>query len=185
MKNLYPQTGEGTAYLAPTFYVKTSILFIFLVILTQIPLQAKPWSIGNYFSLNRSNLNTAIFEGGFGLNVLSNINLTPEVDCLNEIRYPSGTISAPTDGVTKNISTCNYGGEYAEINQVVAGREYRFNSSVNTDYFTIRQGSYNGTIVTQGVVPITLTAATNANLYVHVNSNANCGTNSTCRTTTR
>jgi hypothetical protein len=94
-----------------------------------------------------------------------------------------GTITAPTAPNSATISTCNFGGEYATINSAVAGTSYTFTSSVATDFLTVRQGTPGGTAIGSGTQPLTVTCTVSGPIYLHVNTNSSCGTQSTCRTT--
>lgn len=129
-------------------------------------------------------LNQNVFIGTFSLNTNSNISeLSPNADCLNTTSY--GTATAPTSGCQSvTISTCNFAGEYATVTGVVSGRTYLLASSIATDYLTIRQGTSNGIIIAQGITPVIAPVTANGNIYIHVSSDSNCGTQSSCRTTT-
>ncbi len=100
--------------------------------------------------------------------------------CTNTSSY--GTSTAPTTG-SVTITTCQYAGEYATISSVVAGVSYTSTSSVATDYITIRSGTYDGPVVASGVTPLAWTATVAGTYYQHCNTNAACGTESICRTT--
>jgi hypothetical protein len=103
------------------------------------------------------------------------------VGCLNSSPY--GSAVAPTSGVV-TITSCQYASEYAEITSVVAGTTYVSTSSVATDYITLRSGTYNGPIVAAGLTPLTWTATVAGTYFQHLNTNAACGTDNTCRVTT-
>jgi hypothetical protein len=94
---------------------------------------------------------------------------------------PYGTASAPAVNAMVVITTCNYGGEYATVNSVVAGNYYTSASSVGTDYFTIRSGSASGPVVANGLSPLTWTAQVSGTHYIHVATNSLCATASACR----
>jgi hypothetical protein len=102
--------------------------------------------------------------------------------CNNSTSYGSGT--APAAGGTVSITTCQFAGEYFTLNSVVAGQTYTVGSSVSTDYVTVRQGTSGGTLIAHGTQPLTFTATVSGTYYVHINTNASCGTQSSCRTTT-
>ncbi|MCC7444665.1 MAG: hypothetical protein IT263_07520, partial [Saprospiraceae bacterium] len=104
---------------------------------------------------------------------VSNAAMAP-LACTNSSQYGSGTVpTAPCVEVI--LTTCNFVGEYAVANGAVSGNSYIFASSVSTNYLTIRQGTYNGTVLGEGVTPVTVTATANTTLYVHINSDASCG----------
>jgi hypothetical protein len=95
----------------------------------------------------------------------------------------TGTAAAPAPGGSSTISNIN-AGQYGTLTGVTAGRAYTAASSATGDYITIRQGSATGTLVVAGTQPVNFTAAAAGTYYVHVNTNANCGAQSTGRTIT-
>ena len=107
------------------------------------------------------------------------------VECSNTNSYGSANVSTPD---TKTISTCQWFREYSTISGVIAGYEYEFagaeNSSGNLAYITVRSGSVDGPVIAAGWSPLTITATSDDNLYVHWNSDADCGTTTNCATTT-
>lgn len=100
-------------------------------------------------------------------------------------QWPTATYdvaaSATCDGTTVNdITTCGYNGEYSLV-AVVAGENYRFQSSVSTDFVTI--GSEDGTsayIGSRGYVIWTSTVTGIVRFYTHVDNQ--CGSLDECRT---
>ncbi len=106
-------------------------------------------------------------------------------DCSNTAMYGSANVSTP--GI-KTVSTCNFLGEYSTISGVSAGYEYEFtgqeNASGNLAYITVRTGTSGGTVVASGTSPLTITAPSSDNLYVHWNASSSCTTTSVCSTTT-
>src|SRR5690606_39096272 len=82
------------------------------------------------------------------------------------------------------VQICNFAGEYYEVSGIVVGSQYQFGSSIATDYYTIRQGAVDGPIIGQGNQPLLVTIAAAGNLFVHINSDSNCGTAGSCRETT-
>lgn len=102
--------------------------------------------------------------------------------CTNTTAY--GTITAPTSGSTETISTIQYATEYATINSVAASTTYISESSISTDYITIRQGSSDGPVIDYGTTPLTWTSTVAGTYYMHINTNSSCGTSSSSRTTT-
>lgn len=101
--------------------------------------------------------------------------------CTNTSAY--GTVTAPTAGTSTTISTVQYATEYATINSAVSGAKYISTSSVATDFITIRQGTYNGTVVAFGQTPLQWIAPAAGNYYQHTNINSICGTAAASRTT--
>lgn len=96
-----------------------------------------------------------------------------------------GTVTAPTTNGVLTMTTCTFGGEYNTINSAVAGSTYQFTGSGGTgNYLTVRQGSPSGTVLAFGFSPVNATCTVSGPLYLHVNTNAACGTESSCHTTT-
>ncbi len=105
------------------------------------------------------------------------------IDCNNLSGF--GSAAAPTTPTPVTITTCMYAGEYNTVTGCVAGRDYTFTATGGSgNYITIRQGTVNGTVLGAGTSPLTVTCTANGNLYVHVNTNASCGTDASCHTTT-
>ena len=84
---------------------------------------------------------------------------------------------------TVQISTCNYGGEYATVSGIVSGGSYKFTSSVATDWITVRSLSPTGTVVSFAVQGTNWTAPSSGTYYFTISTNNSCGTASVCRTT--
>ena len=84
---------------------------------------------------------------------------------------------------TVQISTCNYGGEYATVSGIVSGGSYKFTSSVATDWITVRSLTATGTVVSFAVQGTTWTAPVSGTYYFTINTDNFCGTASSCRTT--
>ncbi len=122
-------------------------------------------------------------NAGFLFVLISLISFSAEkavAQCLNSTSY--GTATAPATG-SVTITSCQYGGEYATINSVVAGTTYSSSSSVGTDFITIRSGTYDGAVVAYGPTPLIWTAPGAGTYFQHCNTDAACGTASVCRTT--
>ena len=98
--------------------------------------------------------------------------------CTNFTSY--GTASAPPPGTSITAVSCQYAGEYATIT-FTAGNTYSIASTVLGDYFTVRSGSSSGPVAVAGAGPLIFTPTTTATYYVHCNTNASCGLQSTCR----
>ncbi len=106
---------------------------------------------------------------------------TPPTGCTNTTAY--GSVAAPTNATPVTIATCNFQSEYSTVTGVVAGSIYTATSSCG-GYVTVRRGTYNGTLVANGNAPLTFTAPVAGTYYLHWNTNAACGTASTCCVTT-
>lgn len=98
--------------------------------------------------------------------------------CTNTTAATAITAPAPGNTATRSMNAKSY----VPANTAVAGRDYRVSSSSNNDYITVRQGSFNGVVIAFGQQPLDWTAPANGTYYIHCNTNASCGTNSSNRT---
>ncbi|PBQ34672.1 hypothetical protein CNR22_23815 [Sphingobacteriaceae bacterium] len=111
--------------------------------------------------------------------LLSVMSLKMSAQCTNSSSFGSPTAPAPGTSIT--AVSCQYAGEYCTTSSVVAGNTYWVNSTVATDYFTIRIGASNGTLVASGPAPLVFTPTVSGTYYIHCNTSSACGTQSTCR----
>ncbi len=109
------------------------------------------------------------------------IHLNGFSQCTNT--WSNATVNAPSGTGSTTISTCTWQDEYDIINNIVAGNTYQSGSSCG-GYITVRSGGYNGPVVASGNAPLTWTATANGTHYIHINTNASCGTAWNCCTTT-
>jgi hypothetical protein len=105
--------------------------------------------------------------------------------CFNTTTWSSMTAPATIGGTS--TATSLQGSDYTSLSSVVAGNSYKITSTVATDYISVRSGTRYGAIVAAGVQPLNFSAPIGGTYYVHVNTNANCGTDGNFRnlTTTR
>jgi hypothetical protein len=106
----------------------------------------------------------------------------PTGDCLNITSFGSTDLSSAAN-VLVSISTCSFQSEYSTITGVSVGEDIEFNI-VEGGYITVRSDSSNGPVVAQGVAPVTVLGASGSDLFPHWNTDAACGTASTCVETT-
>ena len=99
------------------------------------------------------------------------------VGCINTTPFGSATITACSPGT---ITTCNWAGEFSELNIGTTGA-FTFYSSTVTDYLTLTDAFNN--ILFYGTTPLVTTISTIGNYRLHVSTNTACGTDNTCRTT--
>jgi len=103
--------------------------------------------------------------------------------CLNTLEF--GDIDASTlDNSVTNISTCNFYGDYAIVTNVDAGSNFQINIPDDGGYITVREGTFDGAVVTQGFAPLNISGASGADLFIHFNGDASCSTSSGCILTT-
>ncbi|MDO9375627.1 MAG: hypothetical protein Q7T76_14505, partial [Ferruginibacter sp.] len=91
-------------------------------------------------------------------------------------------LMAPTDeGATASLNNVLTGvpsnmraDTYVAVYALVIGYEYQVNSSVATDYFTVRSGTFDGPVIAYGPQPLNFTAPASGTYFMHLNSDANC-----------
>ena len=97
--------------------------------------------------------------------------------CISTSPYGSATITACSPGT---ITTCNWGGEYSQLDIGVTGF-FTFYSSNTTDYLTLTDAANN--ILFFGTTPLLTNIATIGNYRLHISANSACATDNVCRTT--
>jgi|26BtaG_2_1085354.scaffolds.fasta_scaffold00107_6 surface protein len=178
-----PFTFNGQDYVESTYWIELSITdgsASGLVYWVTTNSSSNGFPIANYY-----------LEWGYpnesmdGVYIWSSCETDTTIDCVNNIAYGSADVSTP--GI-KQISTCQLTNEYSTIEGVVAGFEYQFAGTPNTSselpYITVRSGSYNGPVLSEGWSPLNVVAENSDNLFVHWNTDENCGTDNDCITTT-
>jgi hypothetical protein len=123
-----------------------------------------------------------IFYNSFLLIVVSLLASEAYSQCIGTSGFGGGT--APLPGATLVMSTCNFADDYTTVTSVIAGNSYQVTSSVSTDFITVRQGSFNGAVVASGTQPLNFIATVAGTYFIHIHTNAFCGTQMACRTTT-
>src|SRR5690606_14856372 len=104
-------------------------------------------------------------------------------ECTNTTAY-EGT-NAPTSTIPVQLTNCLWAGEYTIASDGVSGNEYTFTATGGTsNYITVHQGTFDGPVIGSGFSPLTVTCTSSGSLYVHLNTNASCGTENICRTVT-
>jgi len=132
--------------------------------------------------------NYYILVHGYSASSSFSINLTcvaPPTPgpCINTIAY--GTQNLPVfGGISYTTVACQFAGEYSTWSGAVAGTPYIAMTTIATDWVTVRSGTYNGTVVAVGLIPLSFTPTNNNTLYIHVNTNSLCGTANACRDVT-
>ena len=104
-------------------------------------------------------------------------------DCLNETLYPSEAVTPNSLGLLTEIATCSFEQEHSRITGVLAGAPYEFTLS-SGGYITVRQGTFDGAILGQGLSPVQVTAADASDIFAHWNTNDQCGVLDDCVITT-
>jgi alpha-tubulin suppressor-like RCC1 family protein len=94
--------------------------------------------------------------------------------------YPDATFTPACTGLTEQIVTDAYAGEYCNLN-ALTNKQYTFRSSIATDFITITNAT--GTaVLASGLTPLSwLSGTTSGVVRYHLHSNSNCGAQSTNR----
>lgn len=104
-------------------------------------------------------------------------------DCLNVDQYPAGSITPDNTGALTTISTCSFEQEYSVITGIISGAPYQFALS-SGGYITVRQGTFDGPVIGQGLGTVDVVAVDGSDLFPHWNTDDLCGTAATCQITT-
>jgi hypothetical protein len=99
--------------------------------------------------------------------------------CANVSSYGNGMLGSSI-GSSDSIS-CSFASDYGTWAGISSGYNYVTTSSKQTDFITIRSGSPNGTVVAYGFQPLNWTAVISGMHYIHINTDAACGTEELCR----
>lgn len=99
--------------------------------------------------------------------------------CTNSTPYGTGTLTATVG--SNDMIGCNYAGEYGTWDGIVANYSYTTTSDILTDFITVRSGSSSGPVVASGVQPLNWIAPSAGTFYIHINTDAACGTENNCR----
>jgi hypothetical protein len=103
-------------------------------------------------------------------NVLAN---TDDGSCISActgltMQYPSLAVIAPGScDSTVTISTCNYQNEHSQITGINAGYTYTVENITNGGYIAVYEGAVQGNFITQGNSPLSFTANSNLDYWVH------------------
>lgn len=98
--------------------------------------------------------------------------------CTNGTAY--GNITAPSLGASATQG-CTYASEYNSVNTVAAVNNYISSSTIGTDFITVRQGTFNGVVIASGTTPLNWISTAAGNYFIHINTDAACGTAAACR----
>lgn len=127
-----------------------------------------------------------ILVHGYGSTNTFDIELTctaPIVNpgpCTNTSLYT--TVDMPIQTTPSVTVGCYYAGEYCQWDGSEAGVAYTVSSSNNSDWITVRSGTFDGPVEVVGTTPLFLNATNNGETYfIHVNTDDLCGIESSCR----
>jgi hypothetical protein len=148
----------------------------------QIEISSKLYFQTNKISSMKSFLPIPFFAAMLLMGLSFGIAEQAHGQCNNTTAFGSTTIN--TSGTVVTIATCAFAGEYSTVNGAVAGQTLRFTSSVGTDFITIRSGTPGGPVLAFGQTPVEFANTFTGTVYAHWNTDASCGTASSCRTGT-
>ncbi|WP_051197496.1 fibronectin type III domain-containing protein [Flavobacterium soli] len=95
-------------------------------------------------------------------------------------QYPEATFTPACSGITEQIVTNAYAGEYSNVN-IQANTQYTFSSSTATDYITITN-EQGGVTLASGVSPLIWSSGgTSGVIRYYFHTNSNCGSQNTNR----
>lgn len=100
--------------------------------------------------------------------------------CTNTIAFGSQFMPV-LGGAPYESVYCQYAGEYSTWYNAIVNTPYVATSTTNTDWITVRQGTYNGTVLATGTAVVNFTPSMTGSVFIHVNTNAYCDVQSTCR----
>ena len=102
--------------------------------------------------------------------------------CIATVQFPAYIDTANTNYDTHVVSTCNYPGQFYEI--VLFAGSYEIASSDTSDIFVFTDSLNNVYFSQQTPVIANITTTNYLKIRVHIFTNAYCGTEFACRTTT-
>jgi hypothetical protein len=100
-----------------------------------------------------------------------------ETPCINSVSYTVEVMPIQPNPIVTTLCSSGFGqltNEYSEWNGGTSNTTYITTSSVTTDWVTVTQGTFNGTIVGFGSSPLTWEANSDGKYFVHVNRNRYC-----------
>ncbi len=136
----------------------------------------------SYTSSGADTLRIHIFtDANCGTQNSCRVSTVTKSPCLASTMYPSSMVSADSSiANSTSITTCNYAGEYSEVELPVAGN-WQFTSNIATDFIVLTD--LNNNVLASGQVPVSLGVTGIDTVRAHVFTDANCGTQSSCRST--
>ncbi|MDC3032323.1 hypothetical protein OA257_01865, partial [Bacteroidota bacterium] len=109
----------------------------------------------------------------------------------NAMQYPSGAITVPsTCNTITTITTCQYLNEHTQLTGITSGYSYTVEHTGAGSWIVVYEGGTglpgsSGVFVTDGYSPLTFTASSSSDYWVHWVADSNCTqVGSPCNTTT-
>ncbi|MGB3869870.1 MAG: hypothetical protein WA937_10460, partial [Flavobacteriales bacterium] len=109
-------------------------------------------------------------------------SLPAAAQCTGFSQSPSSTATPAAGASSPGYSV--YPGTYSRWFSIVVGPQYTISSTNSGDYFTVRSGTSNGTLVAFGQTPLSWTANTGGIHFISINSSSSCSTSGGPRTIT-
>src|SRR5690606_7378402 len=104
--------------------------------------------------------------------MLTTFGWQASAQCISTLAYGSGTISNASQTPVE-FTSCNFAGERATVTVADTGN-YRFVSSVGTDFLTFTDATNN--VIASGTTPLDVNVAATGTYRLHVFVNAACAT---------
>ena len=98
----------------------------------------------------------------------------------NTMQYPTAAVTVPsTCNTVTTISTCNYQDEHTQLTGVLSGYSYTVENVTNGGWIVVYEGGTGlpgsgGTFITDGNSPLTFTATSSSDHWVHWVADSNC-----------
>jgi len=144
------------------------------------PLTVTATSTANLYVHWTADASCTIDDSGSHLTTVQDLGVAPCDNSTADGKYPSSNITPNASGAVTNIATNMYAGsEYSVITGVVAGDDYVFTHAFVGSYITVRVGAIAGPVLGAGFSPLTVTANSSADLFVHWTADDVCTINAT------
>lgn len=91
--------------------------------------------------------------------------------------YAGTSVSAPSDGLGVMIGSGIGTDDDHSFTSAIAGGMYSVASTNVTDFITVHEGTYNGTVVASGTGDLVFEAPNSDDYHIVLNTNTSCGTN--------
>ena len=98
----------------------------------------------------------------------------------NTMQYPTAAVTVPSNcDSTVTISTCNYQNEHSQLTGIDSGYTYQVENITSGGWLVVYEGATglpgtNATFVAHGTSPLTFTAISNNDHWVHWVADSNC-----------
>ena len=95
------------------------------------------------------------------------------IPCLNSSAWPTSATPLTPNATTQITDEASSADEYSEVSDVLTGHDYVFDITSGA-YATVRMTTFDGPVVASGFTPLTVTATSTDNLFVHWTVDETC-----------